>query len=191
MCDTKYWEKFYQGKPELNNCSDFCKFILDYFKDNYDINTILDAGCGNGRDSQALCKKYKVTGVDNCGFKLENSDKFTFQSENFISMDKSGFDLIYSRFTLHSITNNDHQKFLKSIKPNTYLVIEARSSKDMDKDEYYGKTHYRNYIELSYLENILRENNFKIYFIKEDINFAKYKSENPSCIRVICKRQNN
>ena len=30
---------------------------------------------------------------------------------------------------------------------------------------------------------------FEIIFIKEDLNFAKYKNENPICIRVICKKR--
>ena len=37
---------------------------MDYFKDKNILN-ILDCGCGNGRDSNALSN---VDTVDNCGF---------------------------------------------------------------------------------------------------------------------------
>ncbi len=190
MRDKNYWKDFYKNNNQNKNCSDFCKFILEYFKSNKDIFNVLDAGCGNGRDSLVLCKKYKVTGVDNCGFKINYlNENIKFVIDNFIYMDKSQFDLIYSRFTFHSINNKEHEEFLETIKPNTYLSIEARSNKDITKKKYYGNTHYRNYIELNYLKELLIKKNFEILFIKEDKNFAKYKDENPICIRVICKKK--
>ena len=96
--------------------------------------------------------------------------------------------MIYSRFTFHSITNEQHNIFLDTINDNSYLVIETRSKKGEDDDVVHGKTHYRNYTDLEYLKTILKSNRFEIIYIEEDINFAKYKNENPVCIRVICKK---
>ena len=79
-------------------------------------------------DSFKLCEYYNVIGIDNSGFLPENRNNLTFKEDNFITIDKSQFDLIYSRFTLHSITNEEHFH-LNSIKSKSYLVIEARSSK--------------------------------------------------------------
>ena len=186
--DKIYWNSFYKKKTSLSVSSDFCNFIMKYFENNKNIKHILDAGCGNGRDSIGLSKTYKVTGVDNCGFILDDTSNFKFINNNFITINKDNYDLIYSRFTFHSITNEDHLKFLSSIKPNTYLSIEARSAKDCDKPEYYGKTHYRNYIDLEYIKDILTQHNFEILFIKEGNNMAIYKTENPICIRVVCKK---
>ena len=53
----------------------------------------------NGRDSYYLCKRYKVSGVDNCGFKPNEVDNCEFIIDNFVTIDKTKFDLIYSRFT--------------------------------------------------------------------------------------------
>ena len=186
--DKKYWKIFYEKKPELQNCSDFCTFIIDYFKNNTDIKTVLDAGCGNGRDSFVLSKKYSVTGVDNCGYELNNQNTFTYLIDDFVNMNKNNYNLVYSRFTFHSINNEDQENFLKTINPNTYLAIEARSKKGMEEDVYFGKSHYRNYIDLNYFENLLKQNNFEIMFLKEGADMAKYKNENCICIRAICKK---
>jgi len=66
--DKSYWNKFYNLKVLDSNCSDFCLFVMNYFKNNDDILYLLDAGCGNGRDSYELVKKYKVDGINNSGF---------------------------------------------------------------------------------------------------------------------------
>jgi hypothetical protein len=68
------------------------------------------------------------------------------------------------------------------------LVIETRSNKSENENVFHGKTHYRNYTDIDYLKTILTLKKFEIIFIIEDRNFAKYKNENPICIRVICKK---
>lgn len=187
--DRNYWNKFYNNKDHLLTCSDFCSFVIDFFKDNKSIKNVIDCGCGNGRDSLALSEFYKVFGIDNSGYipRNENSN-LSFATGDFISVDKKSYDLVYSRFTFHSITNSSHLHFLNSICNNSYLAIEARSIIGMDNVPVHGKEHYRNYISLEYLTDILKNNGFEILFIKEGDNMAVYKSENPVCIRVICKK---
>ena len=188
MDDTNYWKTFYLNKSIIyDNCSDFCNFIMNYFE-NKNIINVLDCGCGNGRDSYKLSTIYKVHGVDNCGFLPSNNENVDFSISDFVTMDKSKYDLIYSRFTFHSITNEQHIAFLDSIHINSYLVIETRSKKGENNDVFHGKDHYRNYTDLDYLKNILNLKNFEIMYINEGIDMAKYKNENPICIRVICKK---
>ena len=186
MDDTNYWQSFYSTNQNIE-CSDFCNFVMNYVKNNNVLN-VLDCGCGNGRDSYALSNRYNVAAVDNCGFLPTNRNNVNFFVDDFVSMDKNNYDLIYSRFTFHSITNEQHNIFLDTINDNSYLVIETRSKKGEDDDVVHGKTHYRNYTDLEYLKTILKSNRFEIIYIEEDINFAKYKNENPVCIRVICKK---
>lgn len=189
MSDEKlYWKQFYENKPNIQKPSDFCTFVIDYFKNNIEINNVMDAGCGNGRDSYELSKKYNVTGVDNCGYALTKNTNFNYKMESFINNNKKDFDLIYSRFTFHSITNEEQLLFLTTIQKNTYLAIEARSIKDIDNNVHFGKNHFRNYIDIDNLNDILNKNNFKILYIKEGKDMAKYKNENNLCIRVICKK---
>ena len=193
ITDKNYWENFYNNANLTQECSEFSKFVIDYFNNNNNNNNnkiinVLDCGCGNGRDSYKLSTKYKVLGIDNNGYIPSNIENVQFINDDFITKEKSNFDLIYSRFTFHSITNEQQVIFLDSIKLNTYLAIETRSDISKNITEYYGKTHFRNYTNKDYLEKLLIKKNFKIYYIKEDINMAIYKNENPVCIRVICKK---
>ena len=63
---TSYWESFYNQHaedPRLLRPSRFCEFILDHFKHSPNLS-VLDAGCGTGRDAVALSQAHNVTGVD-------------------------------------------------------------------------------------------------------------------------------
>lgn len=183
--EIEYWNTFYSNF-NVSESSDFAKFIMKYFE-GYDIKTILDAGCGNGRDSNYFSTKYKVTGIDN-SIELENKHNFEFSLSDFVNFDKKGFDIIYSRFTFHSIKDNEQEKFIKSIYSNSYLCIETRSILGQNDFRYHGDNHFRNLTDIKYLKEMLLSNNFSILFIEERDNFAIYKDENPICIRVICKK---
>jgi hypothetical protein len=188
MNDITYWNNFYNSKSLIIECSDFCKFVIDFFATYENIKHIVDCGCGNGRDSYALSKFYIVHGVDNSGYVPENKVDVIFSADNFITFDKSMYDLIYSRFTFHSISNESQTSFLSSIPSGKYLAIETRSIKGENEYVYHGKTHYRNYTDVIYLKNLLNHHNFEILYMKEGDNMAKYKDENPICIRVVCKK---
>ena len=183
-----YWNNFY-NKSDIasEEPSSFCSFVMDYFK-GHNILNVLDAGCGNGRDSYHLSSKFAVVGVDSSGYKPPDAKDCKFYVSDFCSYDKTGFNLIYLRFTFHSIANEDHSILLESIKDNTYLCIETRSDKGLDTHRYHGDDHYRNFTNLEYLVNILKEYNFETIYMEENEGLAIYKNENPICIRVICRK---
>jgi tellurite methyltransferase len=184
--DTNYWKSFYNKKQLELIPSDFCLYIMDYFKSNTKMK-ILDAGCGNGRDSYHLALNHEVTGID-ISYMPEHKENCVFEINDFTICDKSNYDMIYSRFTFHSITNEQHEIFIKSIKKGTMLCIETRSNKGKDSTRYYGDDHYRNFTDMEYLKGLLTDNEFDILYMEENENFAKYMNENPICIRVICKK---
>lgn len=69
ITDKHYWETFYNKSNLTQECSEFSKFVIDYFNNNNNkIINVLDCGCGNGRDSYKLSTKYKVLGIDNNGY---------------------------------------------------------------------------------------------------------------------------
>ena len=184
--DTNYWNSFYNKKQLELVPSDFCLYVMDYLKSREKMK-ILDAGCGNGRDSYYLSKIHDVHGMD-ISYKPDDTERCTFEIGDFTKCDKTGYDMVYSRFTFHSITDEQHQTFIQSIKSGTLLCIETRSDKGKDTKRYYGDDHYRNFTNKNYIENLLTKNGFDILYIKENNNFAVYKDENPICIRVICKK---
>ena len=105
---------------------------MDYFKDK----NILDCGCGNGRDSIALSN---IDAVDNCCFLQTDINNVKFYIDDFVTINKSKCDLIYSRFTFHSITNEHHNSFLDTINVNSYLAIESRSKKSENDNVFHEK----------------------------------------------------
>jgi ubiquinone/menaquinone biosynthesis C-methylase UbiE len=189
--DTQYWSEFYKKTQLTDDASDFCNFTMKFLKKS-NINTVLDCGCGSGRDSRKLDEKYIVTAIDNCGVlpKNEGSSNIEYLCEDFVKFPKDDYDLVYSRFTFHSITDKNQEEFIKSIKNSgQYLAIETRSNKSKDIQEFHGKLHFRNYTDLYYIQNLLQKNNFEIVYLVESNNFAIYKDENPICIRVIAKKR--
>jgi len=185
--EITYWSTFYKQFNETAP-SNFACFILNFFKDYDEPLHILDVGCGNGRDSFYLSSKYATTGIDISTVPNRTRDHLQFIQGDMITIDKSYYDVIYSRFTFHSITNEQQEELVKSIAPNTFLCIETRSSKDADEYRFYGDNHYRNLTEMNYLINLLTKYNFTIIFSSESKDVAIYKEENPTCIRIICKK---
>jgi trans-aconitate methyltransferase len=162
--------------------------VKEFFKDHEDIRTVLDAGCGNGRDSVSLGERYMVDGVDNCGHMPPDTESCRFFIDNFVTLEKSKYDLIYSRFTFHSITNEDHVSFIKSIQKG-YVCIETRSVKSAGEVRVFQDNHYRNFTEVNYMVELLKRYDFDILYIVESRDLAVYRDENPYCIRVICKKK--
>jgi len=204
-----FWNKFYKKKLAVNKPSNFAFFILKFLK-KYK-STIIDIGCGNGRDL-FFFKKNKIDflGIDlskNATIlikkklknkkdkkKILNSDFVKFNYKNKI---KNKF-AIYSRFTWHTINKKNEDIFLKKISnlPNlTYLFIETRSIKDdlcgvgkkISKNEFVTD-HYRRFINKKDLITKLKKN-FKIIYLKESKGFSKFKKEDPCLIRVIAAKK--
>jgi ubiquinone/menaquinone biosynthesis C-methylase UbiE len=187
MKDVEYWKEFYSKNKLLCDPSNFCLFLIDFIKDK-EINTVMDAGCGNGRDSYKLAEKYNVLGIDSSEFIVKSTNNFKFLCGDFVAYDKTNFDMIYSRFTFHSLTNEQQDEFIKSVKEGTYLCIETRSDKSQNETRHYGDSHFRNLTNVEYLKKLVTKNNFEILYLEEDRGFAKYKKEDPYCIRMVCKK---
>jgi tellurite methyltransferase len=191
--EVKYWSEFYKNNNIPVEPSSFCKNIFNsnIFDELYSHKnrlTLLDCGCGNGRDSYYFSKKFIVTAIDT-SFKPKDYYNVRFLNEDFCNYDKKNYDIIYSRFTFHSITNEQQILFLQSIPKNSFLCIETRSNKSKNIEKIYGDGHYRNYTDYKWLQERLYELNFEILYLEENDGFAIYKNEDPICIRVICRKK--
>lgn len=104
----------------------------------------LDFGCGIGRLTQALARKFKnVVGVDisnnmiNEAIKLNNlkNIKYIQNKKNDLSIfNDNSFDLIYSSITLQHISNSNDIKqflreFLRIVKPKGFIIFYLPSVK--------------------------------------------------------------
>jgi len=185
--DVNYWSEFY-SKNHILSESDFCRFVRSYFSNKPKLR-ILDAGCGNGRDTYSLAKEHLVTGLDTSDYIPEAAENCSFVIGDFCDYDKTSFDVVYSRFTLHSISDEQQVQFLKSItRSGTYLCIECRSDGDINTVREHGDDHYRNFVNYDRLTNLLIENGYRIHHSEEGTGFAPYKSEDPVCVRFIAEK---
>tara|TARA_B100000767_G_C19748433_1_gene529613 strand:+ start:138 stop:776 length:639 start_codon:yes stop_codon:yes gene_type:complete len=207
--NKEFWDKFYLGnkKHTISQPSSFATFFYKKFlKKN---NSIIEIGCGNGRDTFHFFKKTKnIIAVDqsksaiNENIKLSKklSKKIKFINCDFEKINKIykiRVDFLYARFFLHTINLRQENiliKLINSIKINSEvkIVLEFRTSKDRLKNK--GKIlsqntsftdHYRRFINVDNFLKKLRKNNFKVLYIKQGINLSKTKNDNPHLCRLV------
>lgn len=210
--DKDYWENYYANhridlKPSL-----FAKFVLgDYLEDSFD--SMIELGCGNGRDSIFIAKEdesLNVLGVDQVEQEInflndqyDHIENLTFQASDFTALGDEGvFDLIYSRFTLHSINAAQQERVLnwayQSLNEEGLLCIEVRGKKNElyekgarvagEPDAYIFDDHYRRFVDFDQLCSSLESLGFVHEFAEESKGFAPYKGTDETFIRVISRK---
>jgi SAM-dependent methyltransferase len=209
MNDLSYWNDYYNKNPPINDPSNFARSILSYLQQG---NYLVDLGCGNGRDSLFFLENgIKVLSVDSCQLIIDvlkktiTQENIEFFCDNFIDNPKiynRKYDYFYSRFTIHSITEDEENILLSnvfnSLNHGGLFFIEVRGIHD----EIYGKgepagrnayiynNHFRRFIVNDELINALVNKGFEIIFNKEARGFAKYVNEDPLIIRIIARKNN-
>jgi len=196
----EYWTDFYKQKIAPESESNFAQFVLDYLvKERLTSKQLIDVACGNGRDtfffeSHGICS----TGVDQSVQPKAERPKFI--QDDIISFDYKFFNIIYLRFIVHALSEDQLDHLLKRIRESVNdatIFIETRSSKgitDQDKSETFfnsgiGKEHFRLLYSEEYLTNKLQAN-FEVLFIKESKGFSMFKDQDPVCIRYILRKKN-
>lgn len=205
--DYKYWNEYYKKNIAPSEPSKFAKDILKYLESG---KKLIELGCGNGRDAIFLSNnKIDVVAVDQCESSINNlrssvsSDNIKFVADDFIEtklLEKESFDYVYSRFTLHSISEEEENKLInrvyEALKKDGLLLIEVRSVKDeifglgeqIARNTYIYNNHSRRFIILDELIEKLTLNGFKVDFADENNDYAIYKDQNPIVIRVIARK---
>lgn len=205
--DIKYWNQYYEKKLPPEHPSPFAQDTLPFLKTG---KRLLELGCGNGRDILYFLKNgLEVAGIDQSDTAISqlkencHDPNAHFIQDNFITskiLQADSFDYIYSRFTVHSISDQDELLLWKnlyySLKDEGLLFIEVRSVKDeiyglgerVAPNAYIYQGHYRRFIILEEMIENLKKENFTILFSDEQRNWAAYKRENPIVIRIRAKK---
>ena len=194
--NNKYWKDFYSKQQKsISKPSLFAKFVFTKLENSF---SLIDIGCGNGRDSMFFEKK----GIN--VISIDSSDIPFFMGKNFVKENALTFDqdadAYYSRFFLHTIDENELVIFLsnisKKMKENSLFFIETRSTRGISKkskEETFfksaiGDSHYRILYSLEYLSSILSKY-FKISFIEESNEFSPFENAKPYVVRSILKKK--
>ena len=205
--NTKHWNIFYQ-KNNLKKKTSFAQFVN---KNAFSKKSIIDIGCGTGRDAfyysnffkevYALDKSKVVIGLNKKKNKLFKKKIFFFQKnialKNLII--KKQFENICARFFLHTLNEQEEEIFFfnikKIVKKNTLIFLEFRTIKDdlMKKGKKLSKYervygHYRRFINTLELKKKFKNYNLKILYESQSKNFSVFRNQKPHLARFILKK---
>lgn len=209
--DKEYWNEYYKslGYDRIEP-SDFAQYIVMELPLK---SHILELGCGNGRDSLFfLDKGHDVIAVDSSNTAIDMLNRLTqgFRNAMFICDDfvkcstlyQMIYDCIYSRFTLHAITDEQETELLNNVRSSLgrdgLFCIEARTIHDdicgrgtkVGHNAYVYNDHFRRFIDVNEFENKLKLLGFEIISLEEKTGLSKTIDSDPMLMRCIAKAKN-
>jgi tellurite methyltransferase len=207
--DKNYWENFYKQQNEKLEPSLFAKYVLENLAKRG--HALVELGCGNGRDAIFFASEgLNVKAIDQCqheisvlNAKYKNSRNLIFHADDFTSLsDIDLVDIIYSRFTIHSISKEQEQRTLewtyRNSKTGGYFCIEVRGQKNEiyklgeqvkgETDAFIYNGHYRRFINFDDLCQSLEQIGFTIFFAAEQKGFAPFEGKDETYVRIIAQK---
>lgn len=207
--DKEYWKKYYKHQGAPLESSLFAQFVLDnHLRGEH---SLIELGCGNGRDSIFFASHgIDVLAVDQCDEEINllaeknNISNLKFCNKDFTRLEKLGeFDYVYSRFTLHSVTDKEEDAVINwsydNLKKGGKILIEARGKKNElyklgepvpnQPDAFILDNHYRRFIDINKLSEKLKSKGFEIITKEESSGFAPFKDTDYQFIRVIAAKK--
>lgn len=201
--NTAYWNQYYKNDVCSRLPSPFAQYVAILVEPG---RQLLELGCGNGRDAVYLAGQgLRVTALDISPVAIEQLQAQAVPGAEFICADfvnsdihtPGAYDYAYSRFTLHSINQNQEQLLLQRVftglRPGGKLFVEVRSVHDplfgkgrqVERNAWFYDNHYRRFIVLAELVAELERNGFLVEYAEEQRGFAPYGNDDPPVIRVV------
>ena len=205
--NKKYWEDYYSEKLGLQQPSSYSLEVINFIRQG---ESILELGCGNGRDSFYFANNgIRVIAVDQSK-NIINRIKKENVNPTFLCMDiadiQENFNYkvnhCYARFFFHALDNDEENsaiKLITNILPkNGYFFSESRSIKSSlyGKGEFFSKdiystNHKRRFIRKDNFIEKLKHNGFQIESIIESDGLAIFENDDPVVIRICAKKTEN
>ena len=199
--DNAYWDAYYQSNGAPAITSNFAQSILSSVDKS---KTLLELGCGNGRDAFFFARNgIQTVAVDLSAKAIELNSSFghdnvAFQLGDFTALENDRFHNIgniYSRFTLHSVDHESYERTLdwcvNNLQAGGMLFLEARTVNDplcgQGTDVGQGgwvTTHYRRFAKTMDVMRDLEERGFKLIHVSENFTDSWYKSDHAACYRI-------
>lgn len=211
QCTRVYWANFY-ARAEFTDGSTFFEFV----DERSDIpRSILDIGCGDGRDSCGFGRSGRnVLGVDQSRTAVEHArahakrvgltgrvgfevcdigDETAFANvlgERIAAAD--GAVLFYLRFLLHAIPQETQEQVMailaKMARPGDMFAAEFRTDKDQEMPKVHGN-HFRRFQNAAeFGRRLSSEYGFSILHEEEGTGLSPYRGEDPVLYRVVAAR---
>jgi tellurite methyltransferase len=193
-----FWNSYYESRTDLLPNSNFSHFVLKYTQEN---QTLIDIGCGDGRDSVFFsANNIFTTGVDISSSAIKKNKRLenNYLKFNTLNIDKiqelhKEYDYAYCRFLFHAIDEQTENKLLMWMKVNISkkIFVETRIKAPAIAD--IEQTHYRRYFSQSSFVKKIKDNGLNITYSKTSNEFSKYKTiynvndlkDNPLLLRLI------
>lgn len=203
---ASHWADFYRAQQRVAPPSPFARDSRGRMAAG---QRLLELGCGNGRDALFFHDEgLVVTAIDRSSEAIaacreaaagRGIDFLCCDAADVASQVEGGFDIVYSRFSLHAMTRAEEDGALEAafglLKPGGQLLIECRSINDplAREGDVISPTeriagHYRRFIVLDELEHKLGKLGFVVSDSLESNGLAKHGNEDPVVIRVAAGR---
>ena len=205
-----YWANFY-AHTRYTTGSTFCDWMADQ---PYTPATVIDIGCGDGRDSYAFGASGRtVLGLDQSPVGIEHAQSravtqglanVSFRVCDVAEVDglgqalqevvdhSSGPTLFYLRFFLHAIHEDVQEALLTAIdthaRPDDLFAAEFRTDKDEHTSKVHTK-HYRRFQQAATFVSDLSERGWEIVHEEESSGLSPYQGEDPVLCRVVARRR--
>jgi SAM-dependent methyltransferase len=211
--DEVYWANFYAHTSYSSGSPFFeaVNAIPDLPK------TVIDIGCGEGRDSYAFAEAGRwVLGLDRCEVGIRHAEAkapglVRTGALEFVTCDAGDADafrsvlseaitkardepiMFYLRFFLHAVPADVQDVAMAVLsecaRDGDYFAAEFRTDKDELKPKAHGK-HYRRFQNgPAFGARLQDEYRFKILVEREGIGMSPYSSEDPELYRVVARRE--
>ncbi len=175
-----FWDSYYKAKSDTFPNSDFSAYCLSSLEKG---SSLIDIGCGDGRDSLFFSKNHiYTTGIDFSSEAIKHNKTLENNYLNFLNIDlnlidefKVEFDFAYCRFLFHAINDEVEDILFKWLTKNIsrQIFIETRiyDKKISQKNE----SHFRRYFtEQEFIEKI-NNLDFSIIYSESSRTFSRYK----------------
>ncbi len=200
--NTDYWDQYYRNQICSTQPSPFAQYVATLVEPG---KTLIDLGCGNGRDSLFFAKQgMQVVAIDLSRSAIDQLNQQPVENARFVCGDfiasdvhqPDSYDYAYSRFTIHAINQKQEtmllQTMFRALKPGGKFFIEVRSVNDplygkgkaVERNAFFYDNHYRRFIVRDELAHRLENCGFRVEYVKEQTGFAPYGNDDPPVIRI-------
>lgn len=203
-----YWAQYYKNGVAPEEPSGFAQYIMEQYASEHE--SLVELGCGNGRDARFFARKgLSVVAFDQCA--PENDERADASGSNLVyatgdftdlSDVTDSYDLVYSRFTLHSVSAEGQARTLawsaRNLMPGGRLCIETRGQKNElykkgkvvsgEQDAFIHNDHYRRFVDFDKFVNEIESNELTVVEASEQTGYAPFQDTDYHFIRVIAEK---